>query len=196
MSVASSQRRRAQAGFTLIELMIASAIGLIVMTALTSVVFTTYQANQIAISRVQASSVIGIFQATVHDDFALSSVPQTPGGCGTSAQPCTTEAIQLTGEAIQPTGCALSSSGAPPSSTVKYQWYSSTHVVDRTVNGALPYPLAAGFTNFSWYIDGAAPSQSVVVTLTVTVGAYSQSQTMRFYPRVVSVPAYVGVPAC
>jgi prepilin-type N-terminal cleavage/methylation domain-containing protein len=188
VSLAESKRGRAQAGFTLIELMIASAIGLIVMTGLTSVVFTTYQANQIAISRVQASSIVGIFQATAQDDFAMSSPPATSGGCGSLNKPCTTETIQLT-------GCAMTSSGAPQSLKVTYAWDSGTKLVNRAVNGASVNPAATGVTAFSWYVDGAAPSQSVVVTIRATVGAYNQTQTFRFYPQVVAgLPANVSAP--
>jgi prepilin-type N-terminal cleavage/methylation domain-containing protein len=187
VSPARSQRRRAQAGFTLIELIIATAIGLVVMTALTSVVFTTYQANQIAISRIQASSTIGLFSATAHDDFALSSLPLTPGPCGSSAQPCSQDPIKLVGN------CTMTSTGSSANYTVIYQWNSDTHLIDRNISGQSDNPAATGVTAFSWYIDGA----SVLVTVTVTVGAYSQTQTLRFYPRVASqLPAYVSPPPC
>jgi prepilin-type N-terminal cleavage/methylation domain-containing protein len=178
---ARSRRRRAQAGFTLVELIVATTIGLVIMTALGSVLFTTYQANTIATSRVQASSIIGIFQATAHDDFALSSLPPVPGGCGSSAQPCTEQAIQLA-------GCR-----APAQRyNVTYAWTGSTKVIARTVNGVAVNPAATGISGFTWYIDGAAPNQTVVVTLTATVGTYNQTQTLRFYPRVVAqLPANV-----
>jgi prepilin-type N-terminal cleavage/methylation domain-containing protein len=181
---ARAKRRRAQAGFTLIELIVATTIGLVVMTALGSVLFTTYQANTIAISRVQASSIIGLFQATAHDDFALSSLPPVPGGCGSSAQPCTQEAIQLA-------GCR----GPALRYNVTYAWNSSTNVIARTVNGVSVNAAATGVSGFSWYIDGAAPNQTVVVTLTATVGTYNQTQTLRFYPRVATqLPTNVTAP--
>jgi prepilin-type N-terminal cleavage/methylation domain-containing protein len=178
------RRHRAQAGFTLVELIVATTIGLVIMTALGSVLFTTYQANVIATSRVQASSIIGIFQATAHDDFALSSVPPVPGGCGTSAQPCTQQAIQLA-------GCR----GPALAYRVTYTWSGTTKAVGRTVNGVPVSAAATGVSAFSWYVDGAAPNQTVVVTLTATVGTYNQTQTLRFYPRVVSqLPANVTAP--
>jgi prepilin-type N-terminal cleavage/methylation domain-containing protein len=178
------RRRRAQAGFTLIELLVASTIGLVVMTALGSVLFTTYQANTIATSRVEASSILGLFQATAHDDFALSSLPPVPGGCGTSAQPCTQEPIQLK-------GCR----GPAVSYQVTYAWSSSTKVVDRTLNGTAVNAAATGVSAFTWYIDGAAPYQTVVITLTASVGDYGQTQTLRFYPQVArQLPANVTAP--
>ena len=183
----TQRRRRSQAGFTLIELMVASAIGLIVMTGLTSVVFTTYRANQIATGRVEAAGQIRNFQGTAYNDFAGSSVTN-PVGCGTSAQPCTTYPIQLQGCTLDPKTTSLKTR------TVKYSWDSTALVVARAVGvgaNVLPTPVnpaALHVTAFAWYLDGAAPNQSVVVTLTVSIGALPtvQSQSMRFYPRVVA----------
>lgn len=170
--------------------MIATAIGLVVMSALTSVVFTTYQANQVATSRVDAAAQIRNFEQTAYDDFALSSLPATPVGCGSSAQPCTQAPIQLE-------GCAMTNSATPSlvSRTVAYAWSVSTHLIDRNVDSASVNPAASGVTAFSWYIDGAAPKQSVVITLTVTISATSQTQTLRFYPRIASpLPPNVSRP--
>ena len=64
-------------------------------------------------------------------------------------------------------------------------------VVDRKVGSATVNPAASNVTAFAWYLDG----QTVVVSLTVKVRAISQSQTMRFYPRIVAqAPAYVTLP--
>lgn len=185
-----TRRKGQQAGYTLIELMIATAVGLVVMSALTSVVFTTYQANQVATSRVEAAAQIRDFEETAYDDFALSGLPPTPGGCGSSGQPCTRDPIQLN-------GCAMTNSATPSleSRTVVYAWNESTHRVDRNVDSASVNPAASNVTAFSWYIDGVAPKQSVVVTLTVTSGAIGQTQTLRFYPRVASpLPPNVSRP--
>jgi prepilin-type N-terminal cleavage/methylation domain-containing protein len=181
VSQVTSQRRQLQGGYTLIELMIATAIGLIVMSGLTSVVFTTYRANQIATSRVEASGQIRNFEETAYNDFAFSSLPATPGSCGSSAQPCTEDPIQLQ-------GCAMTNSATPSlqGRTIAYAWNKGARLIGRTVNTVSVNPAATSVTGFSWYIDGAAPRQSVVVTMTVTILAYSQSQTLRFYPRVVS----------
>ncbi len=190
MSQVSQRRMHQQGGFTLIELMIATAIGLVVLTALTSVLFTTYQANQIATSRVEASGQIRNFEETAYDDFALSSLPPTPGSCGSAGQPCTQDSIQLK-------GCAMTNSATPSlqSRTIAYAWNKGTQSIDRHVNAAPVNPVASSVTAFSWYIDGVAPSQSVVVTMTVTISTYSQTQTLRFHPRVVSqLPQYVTSP--
>lgn len=190
MSQAPQRRTNHQGGFTLIELMIATAIGLVVLTGLTSVVFTTYRANQIATSRVEASGQIRNFEETAYDDFALSSLPPTPGGCGTSAQPCTQDSIQLK-------GCGMTNSATPSlqSRTIAYAWNKGTQSIDRSLNAVPVNSVASGVTNFAWYIDGVAPSQSVVVTMTVTITTYSQTQTLRFHPRVVSqLPLNVSSP--
>lgn len=190
MSQASSQRKRLQGGYTLIELMIATAIGLVVMSGLTSVVFTTYRANQIATSRVEASGQIRNFEETAYDDFAFSSLPATPGSCGSSAQPCSQDPIQLQ-------GCAMTNSATPSlqSRTIAYAWNKGKQLIGRNVNTVPVNPAATNVTVFSWYIDGVAPRQSVVVTMTVTILDYSQSQTLRFYPRVVSLlPQNVSKP--
>lgn len=183
----SPRRHSSQAGFTLIELLVATAIGVIVMTGLTSVVFTTYRADQIATSRVEASGEIRNFQATAYNDFAVSSLPLTPPGCGSSAQPCTQDPISLK-------ACTVNTSTSPPSlqgRAVTYSWDSTAHLIARQVGVGVPptpvNPAATNVTAFSWYIDDTSPGQkTVVVSLTVTVGALTQSQTMRFHPRVVS----------
>jgi prepilin-type N-terminal cleavage/methylation domain-containing protein len=191
VSQVSQRRMHQQGGFTLIELMIATAIGLVVLTALTSVLFTTYQANQIATSRVEASGQIRNFEETAYDDFALSSLPPTPGGCGSSSQPpCTQDSIQLK-------GCAMTNSATPSlqGRTIAYAWNKGTQSIDRHVNAVPVNSVASSVTAFSWYIDGVAPSQSVVVTMTVTISTYSQTQTLRFHPRVVTqLPQYVTSP--
>ena len=80
---------RSQAGYTLVELMIASAIGLIVMTGLTSVVLTSVRAASTAQSRVEASSQIRSFQSGAYEDFALSGVPTLTNCAPASPPPCT-----------------------------------------------------------------------------------------------------------
>src|SRR5437660_11099009 len=77
---------RSQSGFTLVELLVASAIGLIVMTGLTSVVLTTWRAGTIATGRIEASGQIRSFQFDAYDDFALTGVPSL-SGCGPGAPP-------------------------------------------------------------------------------------------------------------
>jgi prepilin-type N-terminal cleavage/methylation domain-containing protein len=190
VSGSKATRQQAQAGFTLIELMIATAIGLVVMTALTSVVFTTYQANQVATSRAEASGEIRNFQQAAYDDFALSSLPASPAGCGNSSQPCSQDPIKLQ-------GCVFTNPAAPSiqSHAVSYAWNNSSHIIDRQVGARSVNPAASNVTGFAWYLDGTAPNQTVVVTITVTVGAMSQTQTMRFHPRVApQLPAYVWSP--
>ena len=89
-------RLRRQAGYTLIELMIATAIGLLVMSALTSVVVTTMIGTNAATGRVETSGQIRNFELFAYDDFALSH-PPAPSGCGIAANPCTTQPMVLSG---------------------------------------------------------------------------------------------------
>jgi prepilin-type N-terminal cleavage/methylation domain-containing protein len=190
MSVDRARRHRMQGGFTLIELLVASAIGLIIMSALTSVVLTTYRASQAASSRVEAAGEIRTFEQTAYGDFATSSLPVPPGGCGSSGSPCIHDPIQLQ-------GCKMTNSITPSAqpSTVTYAWPLGSSSIDRKIGGVSVNPAAAGVTAFSWYLEGTSPNQSVVVALTVQVGALSQSQTMRFYPRVRStLPPNVSSP--
>jgi hypothetical protein len=37
---------------------------------------------------------------------------------------------------------------------------------------------------FSWYLDTTSTHPTVVVTISVTIQAYTETQTLRFYPRV------------
>jgi prepilin-type N-terminal cleavage/methylation domain-containing protein len=176
-------RRRSQAGYTLIELIVASAIGLFVMSALTSVVLTSVLATNTATSRVEASAQIRNFQLTAYDDFALSS-PPSPLGCGTQASPCTNQDMFLTGVRMP------AELGAPPPQyTVRYTWDPNQKVVTRFV-GPASRVAASNVQSYSWYVDRTGAHPVVVVSMTVTVGfyntAYSESQTLLFYPRVTS----------
>ena len=190
MNESTARRARQQGGFTLIELIIASAIGLLVMSALTSVVFTTYQADQQATNRVNAAGQIRSFQQTAYGDFAVSSVPVPPAGCGAgAAQPCTQ------GQPITLQGCSWNPGNSTwQGHTVMYAWDSAAHVVNRTVSPTPAHVSATGVAAFSWYLDSTANQMAtVVVTITATAGTYNQSQTMRFYPRVVAqLPSYVA----
>jgi hypothetical protein len=151
---------RTQDGYTLVEVVIASALGMLVMTALTSVILTSWRAGNNAIGRVEASSEIRNFQFRAYDDFAQSSLPAS-SGCG--ADGCSTP-IVLT--------------GPQAGDSVIYSW-DGKKFLDRQA-GSSSRHVATEVTYFRWYLDG----RTVVVRLTVTVLDYSETQTMRFYPRV------------
>jgi prepilin-type N-terminal cleavage/methylation domain-containing protein len=171
-------RHQRQAGYTLIELIIAAAIGAILMTGLTSVVLTSVRAANVATSRIEASSQTRAFQLDAYDDFALSW-PPAPNGCaGTIANPCSVQPISLQGLRL-----SNSPSPTPNSYSVTYSW-DGVQFVNRQVNGGTPVHAASDVSAFSWYLDGSAPFQTVVVSMTVTVQSYSESQTFRFNPRV------------
>jgi prepilin-type N-terminal cleavage/methylation domain-containing protein len=172
---------RSQGGYTLVELIVASAIGLVVMTGLTSVVLTAWRANTTATSRVEASSQIRNFEFEAYDDFALSSVPIPTGCAGTILSPCTTPIALQGSQASNATAPAISSYQAT------YTWDGANLLERQTqvgTNAPVNFDAATGVTAFSWYLDGSAPNQTVVVTISVTVQSYVETQTLRFYPRV------------
>jgi prepilin-type N-terminal cleavage/methylation domain-containing protein len=175
-------RRRSQAGYTLIELMVATSIGVFVMGALTSVILTTVLSTNVATSRVDAANQVRNLQLTAYDDMALSLVP-TPAGCGTPASPCTTQPIVLQGSRM-----SNQSAGTATPYTVSYTWSAAVHTIVRQVSGGASRTIATDVTSFSWYLDTSQAHHAVVIRLTVTIDTYNsqyaQSQSMRFYPRV------------
>jgi len=172
MKPARSRSRRGQAGFTLVELLVALALSVIVMSALTSVVFTSVRAANTSIGRVEASSQIRTFQLRADDDFASSTVPP-PNGCTSLATACKTPLVL---SAIQ---VSNATPPVPSSESVTYSWDGSANL-NRTVGPSSTH-LATSVTNFWWYVDSA--SGTVVVQLTVTVLSYSETQTFLFHPR-------------
>lgn len=178
-------RRRAQAGYTLIEMLVATTIGALVMGALTSVIVTTAESTNVATSRVDAANQVRSFQLTAHDDMALSGVPQ-PTGCGTApSNPCTTQAIVLQGSRM-----SNQAAGTPSAYAVSYTWDPVAKVIVRQVVGGPRRTVSTDVSSFSWYVDSTDGHPAVVVTLTVTFNSYnntfSESQSLRFYPRVTS----------
>ncbi len=166
-----------QSGYTLVELIVASAIGLFVMTGLTSVVLTTWRAGTTATSRIEASGQIRNFQFEAYDDFALSSLP-IPNGCAaTAASPCTTPIV------LQGVQASNATSPATSPYQVTYTWDGGDRL-ERQVGNNPPVDAATGVTAFSWYLDGSGSHQMVVVTISVMVQSYTETQTLRFYPRV------------
>ncbi len=165
---------KSQGGYTLVELMVASAISVFVLTGLTSVVLTSFRAGGIATSRIEASSQIRSFQFDAYDDFALSGLPAISGCAPGGLPPCT----------ITLSGLQASNATAPVAVPyqVSYTWNGVN--VDRQVGSNPANHIATNVTAFSASFDGTAPYQTVVVTMTVTVQAFSQTQTLRFYPRV------------
>ena len=160
---------KSQGGYTLVELIVASAIGAFVMAGLTSVFFTSWRAGTTATSRIEASAQVRNFQFDATDDFALSGAPIISSCAPNDPPPCT---ITLSGLRYF--------NGAPSSYQVIYTWDGSS--VDRKV-GATANHAATNVSAFSVTVVGHAPYQTVVVTLTVTVQSYAETQTLRFYPR-------------
>lgn len=165
------RRANLQSGYTLVEVIIALAIGALLMVALTSVIFTSMRASAGATSRVQASAEIRNFEYYAYDDFARSQAPSS--GVCTQASPCTTQSLTLTG--IQVTN----TTPQPQTVTVSYTW-DGTSNLDRSVSGGSSRHTATDVTAFDWYVD---TNSTVVVSISVTVGTYTETSTFRFYPR-------------
>jgi len=176
VSRTARQYLHGQGGYTLIEVIITVAIGAILMAGLTSVVLTSVRASDIASSRVEASGQVRNFEYFAYDDFAGSGVPSTDA-CGTPSPPCTTQPIVLVGTRV-----SNSINPAPSPSQVTYTWDGSD-ILDRQVGTGAAIEAATGVTSFSWYVDTSSATPTVVVSITITVRSYSQSQTLLFYPR-------------
>ena len=160
-----------QGGFTLVELIIALAIGALLMVALTSVVLTSWRASNIATGRVDASAQLRNFEFFAYDDFTRSALPSA-GGC-VPGSPCSTP--------LTVSGYQVSNQVPVPSPVqITYAWDGSS-LLDRTLSGGSTVHAAIDVTAFSWYVDTNA---TIVVNLTVTVQNYSESQSFRFLPRV------------
>jgi prepilin-type N-terminal cleavage/methylation domain-containing protein len=185
MTPEMAARRKRQAGFTLIELIIASTIGVLVMGALGSVVVTSMIAVNTANARVETSTQVRNFQFSAADDVALARAP-APTGCGTPVTPCTTQDLVLQGSRVpnQDMGVA-----APY--TIRYAWDPNRKLVTRYA-GTSSRVTSTNVTAYSWYIERGGSVPSVVVSMTVTVAAYdtvySESQTFRFNAEVTSSP--------
>lgn len=165
-------RPSGQDGYTLVELIIAVALGALLMAALTSVVLTSWRAANVASSRVEASGQIRNFEYFAYDDFARSGTPSA-AGC-VPATPCTTQPLVLSGFQVS------NSTPVPASYQVSYTWDGSNFLDRAIASTGVTEHAATNVTAFSWYIDTDA---TVVVGLTVTVQSYSESQTFRFDPR-------------
>jgi prepilin-type N-terminal cleavage/methylation domain-containing protein len=167
---------RSQGGYTLVEVIITMALGVMLMTGLTSVVFTATRAAGFASSRVEASAEIRNFENFAYEDFAASANPIL-GTCGTPSNPCTTQPLVMSG--------TRATSSSPPvgtSFTVTYTWDGSGVLV-RQQDAYPSTEMGTDVTAFSWYVDTTSPFPTVVVGMSVTVQAYTESQTFRFYPR-------------
>jgi prepilin-type N-terminal cleavage/methylation domain-containing protein len=186
MRAGVAARHRNQAGFTLIELMIASALGLMVMAALASVVLTSVISDNTAMGRIEASAQIRNFQATTYDDFVLARAP-VPSSCGTSGNPCTSEELILRGLRVPNVV-----GGVAVPDTVRYAWDPGQQQVIRYW-GSSSRIVASNVTTYSWYVDQSGGNPSLVVSMTVTIpsynATYSESQTLRFYPRITATPS-------
>jgi prepilin-type N-terminal cleavage/methylation domain-containing protein len=152
------RRIRSQGGYTLVEVVITMGIGALLMSALISVLFTASKAVDTATSRVEASSQIRSFQSFAYEDFATSTLPSNSSSCSVST-PCATP-IALKG--------------------ATYSWDGKNLLNRVPASTGVARRVASNVSSFSWYVTGCA----ILVSVTVKVQAYSQSQTFQFYPRV------------
>jgi len=169
MSSPADRPLSAQAGFTLVELILTVALGALLMGALISAFLTTSRATQGATGRVEASGQIRNFEYFAYEDFTGSAVTDFDPGC-TPSSPCQTQVALTEVKFDNPT----------QTFTVTYGWDQSAQVLDRTVASAPPLHAAINVTGYQWYLDA---NNTVVVTLTITVDSYADTQTFRFYPR-------------
>ena len=165
-------------------MVIATSLGVIVMASLTSVVLTGMMASNTATGRIEASAQIRSFELTAYDDFAHSSQPAVPSGCGLAPKPaCTVEPLVLPGF-IMP-----NQSNTPTPRAVTYTWNRSRRVVTRSVPAG-NRDVATNVTTFGWHMDGSGAHATVVVNMTITIdffnGSHVQSQALQFFPRVTS----------
>jgi prepilin-type N-terminal cleavage/methylation domain-containing protein len=160
---------KGQSGYTLIELIITAAIGALLLGALVSVFLTTTRATDTATGRVEASGQVRNFEIFAYEDFTGAGLSDFSPGC-TASSPCQTQ-ITLTEIPIDNPGQTY---------TVSYAWDKTNLFLDRTVGNNPPLHAATNVAAFSWYLD---TNRTVVVTLTIVVNSYTQSQTFRFYPR-------------
>jgi prepilin-type N-terminal cleavage/methylation domain-containing protein len=167
------EHTKSQAGYTLVELIVASAIGLMVMSGLTSVVLTTWRAGMTATNRIEASGQIRNFEFFAYDDFARSGPPVVSGCRSDLMPPCT---IRLSGSQVSnPTTLVTADYN------VTYTW-DGANVLRQVVGSNTTKVVATNVKTFSASIDGT--NQTVVVTMTVVEQDYEETQMLRFYPRV------------
>ena len=168
---------KGQGGYTLIEVMISAAIGAVLLGALVSVILTATRSVGVATSRIEASSQIRSFQSFAYDDFARSDASKLSSAC-TPSSPCTTQPITLDGTQVSNSTVPV----ATPNFQITYTWDQNNQLVERQVVGSgASFDAASNVTSFQWYVDA---NTTVVVSLTVKVGTYSESQNFRFWPRV------------
>lgn len=170
MNKARSRHLKTQGGFTLIEVIITTAISALLLGALVSVMLTSTQATNTATSRVEASSQIRNFEYFAYEDFAGADITDLNGSCTASSR-CSSQPITLTG---------IPAGNPTTTYQVTYSWDSTSGLLTRQAGSNPALNAATNVHGFDWYVDA---NQTVVVDLTVTVGSYTESQSFRFFPR-------------
>lgn len=164
-----TKSRSGQGGFTLVELIIAVALGALLMGAMISVFLTSARAARDATGRIEASGQIRNFEYFAYEDFGGSAISDFNPGC-TASSPCVSQVALHEVKFDNPSQTYV----------VTYGWDQTNQVLNRTVDTAPPLHAAINVSGYHWYIDA---NGTVVIALTVTVGSYSDSQTFRFYPK-------------
>jgi type II secretory pathway pseudopilin PulG len=184
-------RRRAQGGYTLVELIIASGLAAVVLAALTSVIFVVNQANRTWSPRLQATGEMRRFEHSFYDDAASGSTPTTSA----TVNPCLVPGSAPT-PPIVVRGLTYSGNTAQPYSAV-YCFDPIRKTVKRFV-GATSTLIARNVTVFSWSLhpgdndtipctDPSVTPCVIVIDITTTdynsPPFYTTTQRLRFYPR-------------
>jgi len=170
-----------QGGYTLPEVILAAGLATFIAAALTSVVFVASSANTTWNPRLQASGQIRGFQQSFTDDVAMAGMPSFASApCpGVSPAPAPSAPIVLRGVTFNP-------SPSPTLAPIQAAyWYDRTNkVVVRCSGGNGPAVVARYVTAFQPILDRTG--NTIIITITAQdagSGQYSQTQTMRFYPR-------------
>jgi prepilin-type N-terminal cleavage/methylation domain-containing protein len=174
---------RSQAGYTLVEMILALGIGTMLIAGTALLLWTMFTANHTSDVRLQASAQIRNFQLAFHDDVVLNNRPVSITGNCTPPGPCT---ISLSGSRFN------QGASGPGAFSVTYSYSSGT--VTRQVSGAGATEVAK---NVARFCPGVSAGNVVTVNLTAqdSLGAYSETQTLKFDPRPVSSPTPVPTAA-
>jgi prepilin-type N-terminal cleavage/methylation domain-containing protein len=173
-------RDQPQAGYTLVEILLAMGISTLLMAGLGLVIYTLFKANNTSDSRLQASSQIRTFQLAFHDDVAHNA------GTIVCANPCTT--LTLSGSRYN------QGATGPCSLTVTYAYPSpSPLLISRSVGGKTTQVAR----NVKAFAATVGADNSVTVTLTVQdpTGSFTETQVLYFDPRPSTTPNPAPTPS-
>ncbi|MFN2463428.1 MAG: type II secretion system protein J [Candidatus Dormibacteria bacterium] len=158
-----------QGGFTLVEMIIATAVSSILLAGISVLVFTNFSASTIAAQRLQASGQLQNFQVAFYRDAALDNTATNRSPI-IAAAPCD---VVLAGRRRD--------AGGTTNTSYSVEYKLSGSDIRRTV-AATTSTVARNVKLFTCALQSDGTFQ-VVISAQDTTGSYTQSQTFRFYPR-------------